>query len=37
LMLALDLPAQQAAETALGEHRGAVVAIDPATGDVLGM
>jgi penicillin-binding protein 2 len=37
LVLALDLPAQQAAETALGEHRGAVVAIDPANGDVLAL
>ena len=37
LMLAIDLPAQQAAETALGERRGAVVAIDPANGDVLAL
>jgi penicillin-binding protein 2 len=37
LMLALDLPAQQAAETALGERRGAVVAIDPANGDILAL
>ncbi len=37
LMLALDLPAQQAAENALGSRRGAVVAIDPANGDVLAL
>ena len=37
LVLALDLPTQQAAETSLGEHRGAVVAIDPANGDVLAL
>jgi len=37
LVLALDLPTQQAAEAALGEHRGAVVAIDPANGDVLAL
>ena len=37
LVLALDLPTQQAAEEALGEHRGAVVAIDPANGDILAL
>ena len=37
LLLAIDLPAQQAAEAALGERRGAVVAIDPANGDVLAL
>ena len=37
LVLAIDLPTQQAAELALGEHRGAVVAIDPANGDVLAL
>jgi penicillin-binding protein 2 len=37
LVLALDLPTQQAAEEALGEHRGAVVALDPANGDVLAL
>ena len=37
LLLALDLRAQQAAENALGERRGAVVAIDPANGDVLAL
>ena len=37
LVLALDLPTQQAAETALGERRGAVVALDPANGDVLAL
>ena len=33
--LALDIRLQQAAEAALGDHRGALVAIEPATGDVL--
>jgi penicillin-binding protein 2 len=37
LVLAMDLQAQQAAEDGLGEHRGAVVAIDPNTGDVLAL
>ena len=37
LVLALDLPTQQAAEAALGEHRGAVVALDPTNGDVLAL
>jgi penicillin-binding protein 2 len=37
LVLALDLPTQQAAEEALGEHRGAIVALDPANGDVLAL
>jgi penicillin-binding protein 2 len=37
LVLALDLPTQQAAEDGLGDHRGAVVAIDPNTGDVLAL
>jgi len=37
LVLAVDLQAQQAAEEGLGEHRGAVVAIDPNTGDVLAL
>ncbi len=37
LMLSIDLAAQQAAESALGERRGAVVAIDPANGDVLAL
>jgi penicillin-binding protein 2 len=37
LMLSLDLPVQAVAETALGEHRGAVVAIDPQTGDVIAL
>jgi penicillin-binding protein 2 len=35
LVMSIDLAAQQAAEEGLGEHRGAVVAIDPNTGDVL--
>src|ERR1700689_3345282 len=34
LMLSIDLPTQQAAEDALADHRGAVVAIDPSNGDV---
>ena len=33
----LDLPSQQAAETGLGEQRGAVVAIDPNNGDVIAL
>jgi penicillin-binding protein 2 len=37
LVLALDLPTQQAAETALGDHRGAIVAIDPSNGDILAL
>lgn len=37
LVLSIDLPTQQAAEAALGEQRGAVVAIDPANGDVLAL
>jgi penicillin-binding protein 2 len=35
VLLSIDLAAQQAAEEALGDRRGAVVAIDPANGDVL--
>jgi penicillin-binding protein 2 len=37
LLLALDLKTQQVAEQALGGHRGAVVALDPRTGDVLAL
>jgi len=37
VMLSIDLPTQQAAETALGDHRGAVVAIDPSNGNVLAL
>ncbi len=37
LVLAIDLPAQQAAEEALGERRGAVVALDPDSGDVIAL
>lgn len=37
IQLHLDLPLQLAAEQALGERRGAIVAIDPATGGVLAM
>src|ERR1700760_4294779 len=36
-VLSIDLPTQQAAEEALGTHRGAVVAIDPSNGDVLAL
>jgi penicillin-binding protein 2 len=36
-VLSIDLPTQQAAEDALGDHRGAVVAIDPSNGDVLAL
>src|SRR4051794_17529556 len=35
LRLAIDIRLQQAAEQAFGDHRGALVAIEPATGDVL--
>ncbi len=35
LVLALDLKTQEAAEQALGDRRGAVVALDPSNGDVL--
>jgi len=37
LVLSIDLPTQMVAEAALGEQRGAVVAIDPANGDVLAL
>ncbi len=37
LVLSIDLKAQQAAEDGLGDHRGAVVAIDPSNGDVLAL
>ncbi len=35
LKLSLDIRLQQAAETAFGTHRGAMVALDPSTGEVL--
>jgi penicillin-binding protein 2 len=37
LILSIDLAVQQAAETALGDRRGAVVAIDPSTGNILAL
>ena len=37
LVLTLDPAAQRAAERALGQRKGAVVALDPATGKVLAM
>jgi penicillin-binding protein 2 len=37
ITLTLDIKLQQAAEKALGDRRGAVVAIDPQTGEVLAM
>jgi len=37
LHLTLDIGLQIAAEEALGEHTGAIVAIDPASGDVLAL
>jgi penicillin-binding protein 2 len=37
LMLSIDLPAQQAAEEGFAGRRGAVIALDPHTGDVLAM
>ncbi len=36
-MLSLDIKLQEAAEAALGGRRGAVVALDPRTGEVLAM
>ena len=37
LVLSLDLKVQQVAEQALGDHRGAVVALNPQNGDVLAL
>ena len=37
LILSIDLATQQAAEEALGDHTGAVVALDPSNGDVLAL
>ena len=37
LYLSIDIRLQQAAEQALGDSYGAVVAIDPATGDILAL
>ena len=37
LLLSIDLQLQRVAEAALGGHRGAVVALDPANGDVLAL
>ncbi len=37
LILSIDLATQQVAEAALGDHTGAVVAIDPSNGDVLAL
>ena len=37
LVLSIDLNVQRTAETALAGHRGAVVALDPNTGDVLAL
>ena len=37
VLLSLDLKLQRVAETALGAHRGAVVALDPGNGDVLAL
>ncbi|HUO18599.1 MAG TPA: penicillin-binding protein 2 [Steroidobacteraceae bacterium] len=37
LLLSIDLKLQRVAEAALGTHRGAVVALDPANGDVLAL
>jgi len=37
LRLTLDLDIQTAAEAALGERTGAIVALDPATGEILAM
>jgi penicillin-binding protein 2 len=37
LTLSLDIKLQEVAEAAFGARRGALVALDPATGDVLAM
>jgi penicillin-binding protein 2 len=37
LVLSLDLKVQQVAEKALGDHRGAVVALNPRNGDVFAL
>jgi penicillin-binding protein 2 len=37
LILAMDLEVQKVAETELGARRGAVIAIDPANGDVIAL
>ena len=37
LILGLDMKVQRTAEDTLGEHRGAVVALDPSNGDVLAL
>jgi penicillin-binding protein 2 len=37
LVLGVDLKVQRAAEAGLGDHRGAVVALDPATGDIIAL
>ncbi|GFM87904.1 peptidoglycan glycosyltransferase [Pseudomonas cichorii] len=37
ITLSLDVHLQEAAENALGDRRGSVVALDPATGEVLAM
>jgi penicillin-binding protein 2 len=37
LLLSLDVNVQKVAEQALGEHRGAVIAIDPTNGDVVAL
>lgn len=37
LVLTIDLDVQQAAETALGDRAGAIVALDPRNGDTLAM
>ncbi|HEY1898580.1 MAG TPA: penicillin-binding protein 2 [Steroidobacteraceae bacterium] len=37
LVLGLDLEVQRVAEEALGDRRGAVVALDPSTGDVIAL
>jgi len=37
LRLTIDLDIQRAAENALGDHNGAVIALDPHTGEILAM
>jgi len=37
LILGIDIAVQKVAEDALGDHRGAVVAIDPTNGDIIAL
>lgn len=37
IVLSLDIKLQEAAEDALGDRRGSIIALDPKTGEVLAM